>query len=82
MLPGILWGDKMPCHHQFGLFAQHKTGPLWKAFFTDLDEAKRYAQQLANRDGFEYFVFNFVELTEVARAFPLNGPQIRPPRAA
>ncbi len=63
----------MPNDHQFGLFVQHENGSLWKGFFTDLEEAKRQAQELANRDALEYYVLNFRDFTEVARAFPRNS---------
>lgn len=60
----------MPYDHQFGLFIQDEKGPLWRGFFADLDAAKQTAQELANRENREFFVFNFKNFTEVARSFP------------
>ena len=60
----------MPHDHQFGLFIQDGKGPLWRGFFTDLDEARQKAERLANEEGAEFFVFNFKNFSEVARFFP------------
>jgi hypothetical protein len=72
----------MPLHATLGLFAQHKAGPLCKGFFTDLKEAKQQAQQLANRDGCEYFIFSFVHFIEVARVFPPDSAELKQPSVA
>ena len=60
----------MPYDHQFGLFMQDEKGPLWRGFFTDLEAARKAAEELATREHCEFFVFNFKNFTEVARAFP------------
>ncbi|MGH9377960.1 MAG: hypothetical protein ACRD1I_04095 [Terriglobia bacterium] len=60
----------MPHEAQFCLFVQHDKGPLWRGFFNDLDEAKRKAQELADREGFEFFIYNLQSSTEIARFFP------------
>jgi hypothetical protein len=57
---------------EFGLFIEDEKGPLWRGFFADLDEAKRTAQKLANKERFEFFVFSLKDFTEVARAFPVR----------
>ncbi|MGH7870332.1 MAG: hypothetical protein ACREP9_22480 [Candidatus Dormibacteraceae bacterium] len=54
---------------QFGLFSQDEKGPLWRGFFNDLDEAKRKAQELADVEGFEFFIYNLRSLSEIARFF-------------
>ena len=60
----------MPVDHQFGLFQDIEGGSLWRAFFVDLDEAKRNAQTLADEERHEFFVCRFEDSTEVARLFP------------
>jgi hypothetical protein len=62
----------MPYDPEFGLFLQEQDGALWRGFFSDLDEAKRAAQRLANEERFEFFVFSLKDFTEVARAFPVG----------
>ena len=62
----------MPRAHSFGLFMEDKKGPLWRGFFDDLTCAKKAARELAEREGFEFFVFSFKTYTEVARAFPVR----------
>jgi len=55
---------------QFALFQDDERGPLWRAPFTDLDEAKRQAQRFADDEGHEFFVYSFKSYTEVMRVFP------------
>lgn len=55
---------------QFALFSQDEKGPLWRGFFNNLDEAKRKAQELADLEGIEFFVYNLKSAIEVARFFP------------
>ncbi len=62
----------------FGLFVQDEDVPLWRACFTDLGAAKIRAQELANEEGFEFFVFNFRDRSEVARFFPVKSMRERP----
>ena len=63
----------MPYDHQFGLFIQDEKGPLWRGFFTDLDAARKAAEELARKENSEFFVFNFKNFTEVARSFPARS---------
>ena len=65
----------MPHDHQFGLFVEDEKGHLWRGFFDDLEAAKSSAQELANKEGFEFFVFNFRHFSEVARCFPARPKQ-------
>ena len=46
----------MAYDHQFGLFQDDAGGPLWRASFADLDEAKRNARKLADEERQEFFV--------------------------
>jgi hypothetical protein len=52
---------------QFGIFQDDDHGPLWRASFADLDEAKHHAQEFADDDGREFFVVSFKDYWEVAR---------------
>lgn len=55
---------------EFAVFAQDEKGPMWRAAAARLEEAKRLAQQLADREGIEFFVFSFRTAREVARFLP------------
>jgi hypothetical protein len=57
---------------RYALFLQHANKSLWKAFFGDLEDAKRQAQNLADTEGCEYFVLDLPHATEAFRALPLN----------
>jgi len=63
----------------YGIFVDDERGPVWKAFFADLDGAKERAQQIAIENGVEAFVFSFKDSSEVARFFP--KPVRRTPNA-
>lgn len=56
--------------HRFGVFVEDEKGHLWRGFFDDLEAAKSSAQELANQEGLEFFVFDFRDFSEVARFFP------------
>jgi hypothetical protein len=56
--------------NQFGLFQDDAGGPLWRASFDDLDEAKRNAQRFADEERQEFFIYRFEDYSEVARLFP------------
>lgn len=60
----------MSRENQFGLFSQDEKGPLWRAFFSDLEDAKRKAQKLADLEGLEFFIYDFELDGEVARFYP------------
>ena len=62
---------------EFVIFAQNDKGPLRRAAAPDLEEAKRLAQQLADEEGIEFFVFSFRTAREIARFVP-NPKQLRP----
>ncbi len=55
---------------EFGLFQDDDGGPLWRACFAELDEAKLHAQKFADDEGREFFVYSFKSYSEVARLFP------------
>lgn len=59
----------MPDDHQLGLFKAGQDGPLWRASFTDLEEAERSARILAEARQ-EFFVLRLEDFSEVARVFP------------
>lgn len=54
----------------FGVFSQEKSGPIWKGFFDDLEEAKRFARACAASGELEFFVYSLLSGSEVARYFP------------
>jgi hypothetical protein len=58
--------------HLYGLFFRDGNGPLCRGFFADLEKAKVEAQRLAEKDGYEYFIFDLLRYVEVARIPPLN----------
>lgn len=49
------------------VFMEDGEGPVWKAYFDDIEEAKRQCQDLAQNTGFECFVYSFHTFTEIAR---------------
>lgn len=55
---------------EFAVFADTDKGPMWRQFFPDLKCAKTKAQELAIEEGVEFFVFSFMDNSEVARFFP------------
>jgi hypothetical protein len=59
---------------EFAVFAQGDKGPEWRAFFGDLESAKKKAQELASTEGLELFVFSLKDASEVARFFPKPKP--------
>jgi hypothetical protein len=61
-----------PVDHLYGLFLQDREGPLCSGFFSDLEEAKLEARRLAEKDGYEYFIFDLLLYVEVARIPPPN----------
>ena len=71
----LFGGCAMPSDGKFGVFSQGENGPLWKGFFDDLDEAKVLAQELANRERLESFIYEFQRYSEIARFSPARtGP--------
>jgi len=64
---------------QFGLFAESSDGlRRWRGLFTDLENAKSKAQDLADREGLKFVVLSFDGFWEVARCSPrpkLSGPE-------
>lgn len=44
---------------QFALFMEDQDGPLFRQHQPDLIEAKRCAQELADREGVRVFIFSF-----------------------
>jgi hypothetical protein len=69
----------MPDDQCFGLFQAGMDGPLWRASFVDLDEAKRVARRLADEERQEFFVRSFEDYSEVARLFPTRNKTISLP---
>jgi hypothetical protein len=66
----------MPHDQKFGLFQDDEGGPLWRASFADLDEAKRNARKLAEEERQEFFVCRFEDYSEVARMFPTRNKTV------
>ena len=68
---GPLSDDPYPLSNgRYALFGQERSGPLWKEFCTDLETAKRLAQEFADREGLPHFVFDLSRQAEVFRASP------------
>jgi hypothetical protein len=66
----------MASDHQFGLFQDDAGGPLWRASFADLDEAKRNARRLADEERRDFFVCRFEDYSEIARMFPTRNKTV------
>ena len=69
-----MYGD-----YPFAIFDDDGIGISWRVSSTDLDEAERQAQKLADAEGCEFFVYSFTHFAEVARAFPAER---KPPENA
>ena len=63
------WSEGMD---KYGLFQEDRKGPICRGFFSDVNQAKVEAQELANRDGITYFVYSFEICREVAIFRPLE----------
>lgn len=68
----------MPYDLRFGLFQAGDDGPLWRASFADLEEAKRTARILADTEREEFFVRSLEDYSEVARFFPTRNRAVMP----
>ena len=55
---------------EFGLFIQDERGPAWRGTSTDLHDAERKAQEIANTEGVECFVYSFKKFKEIVRCYP------------
>jgi hypothetical protein len=55
---------------RFGVFQDDGKGPMWRASFADLAEAKREAKELSEREKVDYFVYCFQSFVEIARFRP------------
>ena len=53
----------------FGVFRDDEAGPQWRAFFASFELAKSKAQEFANGEGCEFFIYNYENSSEVARLF-------------
>jgi len=60
----------MAYEYQFDLFRDDAQGPLWQRSFIEFEEAKRQAQEMADDQGYEFFIFDCTTSSEVARVFP------------
>lgn len=54
----------------FALFVEDDYGPLFRRYADDLEEAERTAQELADREGFPFFVFSFSDAKRLCRFEP------------
>lgn len=54
----------------FALFVEDQHGPLFRQYSEDLEEAERTAQELADREGFPFFIFSFNDAKPVGRFEP------------
>lgn len=61
----------VPTDGQFGLFKDDGEGPLWRAYFNDLQEAMFQGQSLADTEATEFFVYCFQTYSERARLVPV-----------
>lgn len=62
--------------HPFALFIQDQKGPLFRGYCDDLQEGSRQAQELADEEGFPFFIFCFRDSKNVA-TFEPRVPQGR-----
>jgi hypothetical protein len=60
----------MPSSEKLGLFEDDGKSPICRMLSSDLDEAKKHAQQLADSTGHEFFVFCFTSYVKLVRLFP------------
>ena len=60
----------MPSNDEFAVAAQAEEGIVWRDVLLDSEAAKAKAQDLANREGVECFVFSTKDVREVARFHP------------
>lgn len=58
---------------RFGILQDDEDMPAWRAFFADLEEAKREAQALANEHGRDCSVLSMESFTVLASLRPSNG---------
>jgi hypothetical protein len=61
----------------FAIFVEDRQGPLFKEFCADIAEARRKAQELADREGFPCLIFSFDKSRQVGRFKPkpkITGP--------
>lgn len=54
----------------FALFVEDEKGPLFREFCDNLDEARCKAQEMADREGFPFLIFSFLETRQVGRCKP------------
>jgi len=54
----------------FAIFREYEKGPLFREFCSDLDEARRKAQEMADQEGLPFIVFSFVQPRQVGRFKP------------
>lgn len=57
----------------FALFVEDQYGPLFRQSMDDLEEAARRAQQLADEEGFPFFVFSFADARRLGRFEPRSA---------
>jgi hypothetical protein len=55
---------------QFALMVEDDEGPIFRDFWVDLEEARRKAQEAADRQGLPVLIFSFAETKIVARLEP------------
>ena len=67
----------MPSDDEFAVAAQAEEGLVWRDVLLDFEAAKAKAQELANREGVEVFVFSTKDAREVARFHPMRPPEHR-----
>ena len=54
----------------FALFVEDEKGPMFREFCSDMGEARRKAQDMADREGFPVLIFSFIETRQVGRFKP------------
>lgn len=67
----------MSADHPFALFADDENGPVFRHYCDDVEEARRRAQELAEREGCTFLVFSFKDRRQVGRFKP--GVSLRAP---
>jgi hypothetical protein len=57
----------------YGVFKEDHKGPIWIAFFDDLDQAKTAASKLCEKEHAVFFIYCFQKFREVARFKPTGN---------
>jgi hypothetical protein len=60
----------MPEDRPLALFLEDDKGTVLRGYCSDVEEARRRAQELADREGYPFLVFRFPTCRQIARFKP------------